>query len=426
MDAEKTAGRRGAQKLRVEWIYIRYRTIAIGVALLVFGSGIVLWSRFGPSLRGGADRSAAESALKPGESEDGVRVVRIDGDVRVKRAGQFLWEPANDRTVLRAGDQIRTSAGGTAQLLYFDGTAMTVSPDSLLEIRDLWRDATQRRQKVSERLAFGSLSARTQDNAGISSIHEVATEKAAVRARKASEFQLRHDPEKGIVEVLSYRGSLTLATKTEEIQLPQSTRATVERSGRVSEVVALLEAPRINFPPDQRSFAAGSKAVVGLGWNEVPGAASYRVQVSDRHHFAQATRDEGRLEATELELSDLAPGTYYWRVAGVDAKGHDGQWSETRAFRLLGSEFRDAADRQAPPLDVHEILVVGTNAIVSGRTEPGSLVWIDGERADVEDDGRFTWLVRLREYGKNKINFLAQDAAGNETRRSGSAYVDAF
>jgi hypothetical protein len=300
MEAEKTAGRRGAQKLRVEWIYIRYRTIAIGVALLVVGAGIVLWDRFGPTSRHGSDRSAVEASAKPGESEDGVRVVRIDGDVRVKRAGQFLWESANDRTVLRAGDQIRTSEGGTAQLLYFDGTAMTVSPDSLLEIRDLWRDATQRRQKVSERLAFGSLSARTQDNAGISSIHEVATEKASVRARKASEFQLRHDPEKGVSEILSYRGSLTLSTGTEEIQLPQSARATVERSGKVTEVVALLEAPRINFPPDQRSFAAGAKKAVELGWSEVAGAASYRVQVADRHHFAQATRDEGRLKSTEF------------------------------------------------------------------------------------------------------------------------------
>ncbi len=425
MDPERTAGRRGAQKLRVEWIYIRYRTIAVGVALLLVGAGILLWSRFGPSLRRGAERAAIEAA-RPGESEDGVRVVRIDGDVRVKRAGQFLWEPANDRTVLRAGDQIRTSEGGTAQLLYFDGTAMTVSPDSLLEIRDLWRDATQRRQKVSERLAFGSLSARTQDNAGISSVHEVATEKVSVRARKASDFQVSVEADDGTSEVLNYRGALTVSTGAEEIQLPQSTRATIDRSGKVRELVALLEAPRLNFPPDQRAFAAAGKAPVGLGWGEVPGADSYRVQVSDRHHFAQATRDEGRLEATGLELANLAAGTYYWRVAAVDAKGHDGQWSETRAFRLLGSEFRDAADRQAPPLDVHEILVVGTNAIVSGRTEPGSLVWIDGERVDVEDDGRFTWLVRLPEYGKNQISFLAQDAAGNETRRAGSAYVDAF
>jgi hypothetical protein len=407
MDPERTAGRRGAQKLRVEWIYIRYRTIAIGVALLLVGAGVVLWSRFGPSLRRGAERAAAEASTKPGEAEDGVRVVRIDGDVRVKRAGQFLWESANDRTVLRAGDQIRTSEGGTAQLLYFDGTAMTVSPDSLLEIRDLWRDATQRRQKVSERLAFGSLSARTQDNAGISSIHEVATEKAAVRTRKASEFQVRHDPEKGISEVLSYRGALTVSTGTEEVQLPQSARATIERDGKVTQVVALLEAPRINFPPDQRAFASGGKGAVDLGWAEVSGAATYRVQVSDRQHFAQAMRDEGQLKSTEFRLASLAPGTYYWRVAAVDSKGNDGQWSETRAFRLLGSEF-------------------GTNAIVSGRTEPGSLVWIDGERVDVEDDGRFTWLVRLREYGKNKISFLAQDAAGNETRRAGSAYVDAF
>lgn len=425
MDAGKSADRRGRKRLSVEWVYVRYRTIVIGLTLLAVAGGILLWSRFGPSL-GRAGARVAEAAAQAAEnSEDGVRVVRTDGDVRVKRAGQFLWEPANDRTVLGAGDQIRTGQAGSAQLLYFDGTAMTVSPDTLLEIRDLWRDATQRRQKVSERLAFGSLSARTQDNAGISSIHEVATESAAVRSRKAAEFQVRHDPDKGVSEILSYRGQLTLATQDEEVQLPESSRVALEK-GRVVESVSLLESPRLHFPPDQKSFSSGRDRAVGLGWSEVRGAASYRVQLSDRHHFAQVARDEGQLKKPTLELADLAPGTYYWRVAAIDARGHDGQWSETRAFRVLGTAFRDAADRNPPPLDVQEILVVGSNAIVSGRTEPGSLVWIDGERVDVEDDGRFTWLVRLREYGKNKITFLAQDAAGNETRRFGSAYVDAF
>lgn len=424
MDAGKTADRRGGKRLSVEWVYVRYRTIVVGLALLAVAGGILLWSRFGPSL-GRVGARVAEAAATGETSEDGVRVVRTEGDVRVKRAGQFLWEPANDRTVLGAGDQIRTGQAGTAQLLYFDGTAMTVSPDTLLEIRDLWRDATQRRQKVSERLAFGSLSARTQDNAGISSIHEVATDSAAVRARKAAEFQVRHDPERGVSEVLSYRGQLTLATEEEEVQVPESSRVALEK-GRVVESVSLLESPRIHFPPDQKSFAAGRDQAVGLGWSEVRGAASYRVQLADRHHFAQVARDEGELKKPTFELVGLAPGTYYWRVAAIDSRGHDGLWSETRAFRVLGKEFRDAADRNPPPLDVQEILVVGSNAIVSGRTEPGSLVWIDGERVDVEDDGRFTWLVRLREYGKNRITFLAQDAAGNETRRFGSAYVDAF
>ena len=39
-----------------------------------------------------------------------VRFYRIEGDVRVKKAGQFSWDPANPKMELQEGDTIKTSS----------------------------------------------------------------------------------------------------------------------------------------------------------------------------------------------------------------------------------------------------------------------------------------------------------------------------
>ncbi len=471
---------KGRSPVVVEWIYIRYRTVLLlgGLLLLAAAGGMVWWGT-GAADREGAVVSAvgaagqrvseagvaapdsprlpdararldeAQAALqrrdwraaergaaaataladaileehKSGAGGTSVAVSRASGDVRIKRAGQFLWEPVEAGDDLHSGDQLRTGASGSAQLLYFDGTTMTVSPGTLLEIRELHRDPERRTQRVSERLAFGQLSAETRESAGYDSVHEVATEAASVRAKQAAEFQIRHDRD-GRSEVVATRGELALAAGAREVPLPEATRVTVA-AGEIVEKTRLLDPPLLSAPADQTSIVGGAGGGVTLAWAPVDRAGGYRVQVSDRPLFPPGGEARA-VQGTSHPLGDLAPGSYFWRVVALDEQGREGRWSESRKFRLLGEEFRDPSDRTPPDLQVSEIMVVGTNAIVSGRSEPGALVWVDGERVDVEDDGRFTWIVKLRQDGENRIRFVAQDAAGNESRRVGTAWLDVF
>jgi hypothetical protein len=64
--------------------------------------------------------------------------------------------------------------------------------------------------------------------------------------------------------------------------------------------------------------------------------------------------------------------------------------------------------------------------IVNGRTEPGALLWIDSEKTDVYDDGKFYAVIRLRKEGWNEIEFVSQDASGNEKRVRHRAYVETY
>ena len=471
------------QGVSVDWVYVRYRTVGyLAGALIVAGLAFVGWwwwtSKLAPDETSAAQAiSAAKEMIAQAESSapeapsitlaqahlqrareelDGgrygssldeartaeelardalasvaiggapsVRIARLEGDVRVKRAGQFLWERASEQMILESSDQIRTGSDGMTQLVYFDGSVMTLSSGTLLELRDLHRDHQGRGQRVSERLAWGSVQGSTDSKSGQRSVHELATDQASVRATEGSEFRVEHDRERGESQIVSLRGNVVVQTPEREIPLEANTRISLA-DGEVIDQGRLLEPPRPMGPPDQKTFLGQSDTRVTLTWSPVAAAHHYRLQLSDRSMFGRTMLDMDHVATTSMEIPPLVPGDYYWRVAAIDKKGQPGQWSEARRFRLMGAEFNDPGDRDPPMLEISEILVVGSNSIITGRAEPGALVWIEGERVDLRDDGGFNWVIKLRHDGKNKIHFLAQDPAGNETRRIGYAYVDVY
>jgi hypothetical protein len=124
------------------------------------------------------------------------RFARIEGNVRVKRAGEFNWEAANTRMTLHEGDSIKTSSSGSAQLIYFDGAVSTIAPGTLLTIRQLFENPVTNVRRVTEKVDFGEVRASTQDRNVKGSYHEVATDKISAKSEEAGEFRVSVDPEK--------------------------------------------------------------------------------------------------------------------------------------------------------------------------------------------------------------------------------------
>ena len=64
--------------------------------------------------------------------------------------------------------------------------------------------------------------------------------------------------------------------------------------------------------------------------------------------------------------------------------------------------------------------------IINGQTEPGATLWVENSKIDVFDDGSFNAVVRLRREGANDLEIVAQDNAGNKSKTSRTAYLEAF
>jgi Glucodextranase, domain B len=355
------------------------------------------------------------------------KIYKYEGDVKIKRARQFVWDNVSSNTALRVGDQVKTASNGSAQIIYFDGTITTIKPGSLLEIRELFEDPSTKVRKVREKLNFGGVSASMPGANVAGSYHEVATESATARAVTKAQFDVAFDAgtHRTSTEVHSGKAEVQAAGKT--LTLQPLERVEISGTQEVSRQ-RLLPAPALNEPMDQRVFVieGASPPVVTLGWAGVPGGVRYRLQIARTALFGDLLLDRADLHSASVQLPGLREGSYYWRVSAIDGSGIESSFSEVRKFKVMGAAEGHAEDTVSPPLQIMDFLPSGHLVIINGHTEPGALLSVDGQKIDVYDDGSFTAVVRMKKEGLNQMDIVAQDSAGNQTRLRKSVYVESF
>ena len=78
--------------------------------------------------------------------------------------------------------------------------------------------------------------------------------------------------------------------------------------------------------PNSSSAAVSTNPV--LGWDAVPGAAKYRVQIATVSGFTSTIYNVTTYQTTATPPSELPTGTLYWRVQGIDGSNGSGDWSQ--------------------------------------------------------------------------------------------------
>lgn len=356
-----------------------------------------------------------------------VRISHLEGDVRVKRAGEFNWESADHKMLLHAGDQLKTAGSGSVQLVYFDGTRTTINPGSLLEIREIREDPATKVRRVSEKLNWGEVLASTQKRNVDGSFHEVATDKVSARSEGVGEFRISSDKESKTASVDVFNGRLQIASGGRVERLESGERIRADAGGTLQAKEILPGVPRLIVPADQKIFVHEdpAKAVTTLAWEPTAGAVRYHLMISDRMLFTSALYDADRAETT-VQIDGIQPGEYHWKVASVSPAGIRGPYSEPWRFRVTAHSLHDTEDTTPPVLEITENVQSGPMLILNGRTEPGAVLWVDNEKVDVTDDGTFYAVIRLRKEGVNEVALLSQDASGNAKKLNHRAYVEPY
>ncbi len=366
-------------------------------------------------------------AITRGESAREVQFYRVEGDVKVKRVRELIWIDADQGMSLSAGDQIKTSSRASAQIIYFNGTITTIKPGSLLEIKDLYDNPATRVQHVKERLREGRISASTQEPGAAGSYHEVSTENTVATSEARSDFEVGYDKDREKTEVEVHTGRATLsAGNAPPVALTTAQRVNVDRQARLSAVAPLAPAPQLVSPVDQKIFLQreSQSPRVELVWEPADGAVGYHLQISSQPLFSQPIADMSQLRSTAATLPDVGEGGYYWRVAALHLDGSESPYSLPRKFKVVSGRVAQAGDSTPPNMSIDNFLVFASQVIVRGRTEPGALLTVGGQRVDVYDDGSFTTVVPLKHEGVNHVMFVVQDMAGNENRMERTAIVN--
>ncbi len=253
-----------------------------------------------------------------------------------ERPAPIPWGEAQIGDLLVEKDGMRTYPKSSAELRFIDGTRLGVTEDSLVFLHraggalagverkaveivegqaELEAGAPLASSRASEvEILIGGTSAKARPN---------AQGKSQTRARKA---------EKGAAKVMMYGGQGEVESAGAKVAVAEGMGTSVEEGAAPGAPEKLLPSPALRAPkPDDRIPVNRAK----LEWQEVPGAASYVVEVC-RDAACGETIDR----ATGVQVASWRPNTalpigkLLWRVTARSASGLDGYPSGTSAVEV--------------------------------------------------------------------------------------------
>jgi hypothetical protein len=395
----------------IRWHTVTYKTLAgltglllaliIGILLFLFPdwrSALWAWA-----LRANGDDSAIQT-----EVNRQARFTNLDGAVRVRRAQEVEWHPADLSMGLDQGDLVQTARDGVARIAFADGTMYVVRPNSLIVIEENQIPSDHTNSRVAVQVSSGVVDLSTPRRAGQS---RVLFADAEANLRQDSRALVRNDPNTNTREITVSKGGARLLRGAEQMELAEYEQATFEGPNSAT-VKRKIVAPPIlltpaNMAPVVITGSQTTEVEVEFTWTAVPTAESYRFRLSSSPIFSHLLYDR-EVQSTSIRLPSLAEGDYYWTVTSVGSQQKESQQSEPNQFSVIRQE------------DVKELLLVVERTVqhgrvveLIGRTEPGATVLVNNEPVfSVAPNGSFKHFTSPLSSGSNRITVTAQNSEG--------------
>jgi len=392
----------------IDWFTISYRSIYLVVGGVVAILGAVGYYYY---LKNAPPKAAV---TEPAPAATTAHFTSIEGNVKVKAVGTFEWVTADSSVLLKKSDLVRTGAGASAEITFFDGTVVHVRPDSLITIEETSEDPSTKRRKVAWHISSGEVNFQTVRKNVEGSSTEVSTPTVKATAGELAQGGIKV-AETGDTDMKLYRGTAVAETRAgQRVDIAANEGVKVDAAGKAGPKVTLPVVPTLLAPPHQAeiSYPDLARATTLLAWKPVPGAAAYHVMVDYSPYFNRPLVDRNGWRESSMELRGLDVGKYYWRVAAEDKDTVEGNFSDFARF-TVGRPTGAGKGEGPPPALMVEPLDVRQNIVqVKGKTEPGATVTVNGQRVDVASDGVFNEFISLDKAGRQTVVIRATGING--------------
>jgi FecR protein len=412
MDSRQQQGNK-VRRVEVYWHAVSYKTVAIFILLAV---GVVFASVYFvfPSVYAFVAKKVSNAVATPdpdplaaGQSK--IKFVNLDGKVQVKRVNSVQWVDADYHTVLDKGDLIQTGPDGLARIAFADSTSYVVKPETLVTVEE--NNMTHEQTSTAVHINTGQVDLSTASSPN--SHAAVSAEEFRAEVRPNSRASVKADPNAKEGEITITDGSAMVAHGQERVEIGTYQRAVIPNNGAItkSDVLAppeLLE-PRNLAPIVTENPKAAS---IHFEWKPVPDAISYTLRISTTNMFTKLIR-EVKVVGPTADVSGLDAGDYFWNVIATDSKK---QSSEPSAPLKFGLFTQGKAQEMA--LEISGTQLHGRLAEISGRTEPGAALIINGQPvANIAPDGSFRYFTEALEPGEHTIVIIGQNRRGGTARQ---------
>jgi len=419
---KKVESRFGWKKIRIPY-YVLRTVIALLVLALLGGGGSIIWARYRGEESGVGrllsvitkkidQRVKLLTTMDPEEEILTQRFASLtfySGSVEVQRSSELRWRGAVDDMRLEAGDRVRTFSNSRAEITFDEGNILRVKPDSLIVIGDLTENVRTKVRKTSVKLLVSSIEADIKKSVVKGSQFRVEMPTAVADIEKARFSVDINEDKQSRVQV--FEGRVGIDTGTERVELDERKTIMISALKKLTKPENILPAPVLKSPrPLQRFFTSAQWLPLECGWGAVKGARSYTLQVATDRYFDKIVFSKSSIKETTFLVPELGGNVFFVRVAAIDSKRREGDYSEPVPVRVV-------IDQVPPHLEVTKFVVLKSGAsrevLVNGQTEPFAEVVVGGRRVTVDDSGFFSTVVKRFSPGQKEIEIVAEDRAGN-------------
>ncbi len=365
-----------------------------------------------------------ETLLEVGEAdaESPIRMISLHGGVEFRQGDRGTWKRARSQISLHPGDWVKTSADGKAEILFVDGSVYTLRQNTMVHLGDQPSSVRGRGEERITDVVIGAVELRTTKAAGA-----LNTPRAQARIDSRSQALVSFDEDRDVARFAAYRGKLRVISENGQERELSALQQVEQRGVLLSDLRPLPAAPELIAPSGDQEYDLDQDEELNLAWRPVTSAASYALRVSSSPLFASNIIDDRGRRRTSATVGIRGEGSFFWQVAAIARGGAFGPWSETRAFRVAAHGGGDREqDRTPPKLEIFEARPYGAKLLISGRTEPGARLEINGNNVAVQADGSFSLTIQATREDLDSVEIVATDTWGNETRKLQEVFTEAF
>ncbi len=402
--------------IHIAWKTVTYRSVAVGVAVILLLVGAIVNLVFPQATHAGlqAVNTVLEKvAGNAGEGDDAggpvaqqAHFTNYDGTVRVKKANSNTWVSADYSLPLEKGDVVQTGSEGMARIVFNDGTSYTIKQDSLIVIEE--NSATAQQTQVAVNVTTGTVDLATATySQGSTSRVMVAGATASLAPESAA--MVHNDPRADQHEILVKKGSGEVSRDGQVVQLTDYEKVSFRSESKNLVKSKEIGPPTLIAPANMMPlFSSGNSKTVEFNWTPMSNAATYRLRISKNPYFSSTVYDQ-KVSGTDVQIQGLSNGAYYWAVQSVDAQGKESIESEKNRFTIIPKGSESMSMR----LELDPFIQHGHVIEVRGRTENDARVMVNGREVPlIAGDGSFHYFTPPLPNGESVITITAQNARG--------------
>lgn len=352
--------------------------------------------------------SARSSSKDKRDIEAEARLSDRQGWVEGQKSEENSWSERTLNAILNEQEKLRTLSSSSAQVIFRDASRLRLNPNSQAVIQRMRADPLKRRDEAKISLVEGDFYALLATQSSRNSL-EVNLPNADATIDSGS-FWVSQDSDGAKFSNYDNKPvSIEAAGKT--LVLGRNEGAVVRAGEAPNAKVAVHGRIALDYPLDN---AIVFNKQIELGWEAATGDEKYWLEIAHDSGFHRMADSLWGLEENHVGNVQLAPGTYYWRIAAIDGFGLPGQMSTVRRFEVRTDVAPPFLQIRTPITDA---VIRNASITISGETEAGAIVLVEDAMAQVDQNGRFHYTFDAAE-GAYDVSVTARDPAGNETLRT--------